>query len=79
MENREAHAMVDTAFSIRGVEPYPLPLRLWMGSPNWARAGAVGTGLGVGYVAWGSSEPNPPNPFKPESSDMPILGKKQSH
>ena len=49
-KNRVEHAMVDTGFSVKGVDPYPLPLRLWDGMPIEARAVAFGGGLGLGYV-----------------------------
>jgi len=49
-ENRAAHAMIDTAFSVRGVTPYALPMRPLIGMPNWARATVVGSGLGLGYL-----------------------------
>jgi len=48
-DSRSAHAMIDTAFSVKGVNPYPLLARPWMAMPNWARAATVGTGVGIGY------------------------------
>jgi hypothetical protein len=48
--NRAAHARIDAAFSASNVTPYPLAIRPWMAMPNWARAGTVGTGVGLGYL-----------------------------
>ncbi|MBA3707204.1 MAG: tandem-95 repeat protein, partial [Planctomycetes bacterium] len=50
--DRAAHARIDTAFSVRGVAPYPLIFRPFIAMPNWARATAAGTAGGLGY--WGS-------------------------
>jgi len=72
MENREAHAMIDTAFSVRGVEPYPLPLRLWMGMPTRARIGTAGVGLGAGYLGWEAFGSD-----GSEGNSSTVLGKKQ--
>lgn len=47
--SRAAHARIDTAFSVKGVTPYPLLVRPWMAMPNWARATTVGGGIGIGY------------------------------
>jgi RHS repeat-associated protein len=47
--SRAAHAKIDTAFSVRGVSPYPLAIRPWMAMPNWARGVTLGTGIGLGY------------------------------
>ncbi len=42
--DRTAHAMIDVAFTRRGVTPYPLLLRPWIAMPPWAR-GAITSGL----------------------------------
>ena len=44
--NRASHAMVDSAFRARGIDPYPLLVRPFMAIPGWAR-GALLEGSGV--------------------------------
>ncbi len=79
MEDAEAHAMVDPFRKVAGVDPYPLPLRLWMGMPAEVRAAAIGGGLGLGYLASGAaSDDNSGSTAFGMSSSAP-LGKKPRH
>ncbi len=48
-ESRAAHAMIDTAFSVKGVSPYPVLVRPLLAMPNWARVATLSTGVGAGY------------------------------
>ena len=47
--DRAAHARIDVAFRVKGVTPYPMPIRPFMAMPHWAKAAYGGTAIGGGY------------------------------